>query len=156
ELANLILVGRTPPIKMNSMARSMRCAFMIERFRRLKRSSYIIWVNSMGKIFNYNRINSTYFVFLIVALFYIFNPILSPNVLQAATLSRPANNLGLISYFPMNEGVGTHVGDFSGTGGSGTLMNGVTFVNGRNGKAVRLDGSNDYVITNKHSNVGTD
>jgi hypothetical protein len=40
---------------------------------------------------------------------------------HAAVLSRAPNNLGLVGYWPLNEGVGTRAGDFSGKGNHGTL-----------------------------------
>ncbi len=38
----------------------------------------------------------------------------------AVSLSRPPNNLGLVGYWPMDEGTGTMVGDHSGFGNHGT------------------------------------
>src|SRR3989338_11323922 len=43
------------------------------------------------------------------------------NTADAAVLSRPTNNLGLVGYWPMNEGTSTIAGDFSGKGNNGTL-----------------------------------
>jgi len=43
------------------------------------------------------------------------------NTADAAVLSRPPNNLGLVGYWPMNEGTSTIAGDFSGKGNNGTL-----------------------------------
>jgi hypothetical protein len=70
---------------------------------------------------------------------------LLPNISYAATLSRPANNLGLVGYWSFNEGSGTQAGDFSGNGNNGTLTNGPTWVNGRFGKALLFDGSTQHI-----------
>ncbi len=70
------------------------------------------------------------------------------------TLSKPANNLGLVGYWSMNEGSGTVAGDFSGNNNSGSLS-GATWTNGKFGKAVSLDGVNDYVSGSGVNLAGT-
>ena len=57
------------------------------------------------------------------------------------------NKLGLVSYWAMDEGSGTTLGDASSIGNTGTLTNGPTFIDGRRGKALHFDGTNDYVDT---------
>lgn len=71
---------------------------------------------------------------------------------QASTLTKASNNLGLVGYWPFNEGTGTVAGDFSGYGRNGTLNTFSTpptatsgWGNGKLGKALNFDGSSDYV-----------
>lgn len=71
---------------------------------------------------------------------------------QAATLSKPANNLGLQLYYSFDEGTSTKATDFSGRGRTGTLVNMAApataisgWGNGKLGKALNFDGSNDSV-----------
>jgi hypothetical protein len=63
----------------------------------------------------------------------------------ASSLIIPHNNTGLVGYWDMNEGTGTSVFDRSGAGKTGTLVNGAAWVDGKFGKAVSFDGSNDYI-----------
>jgi hypothetical protein len=64
-------------------------------------------------------------------------------------LLKPPNNLGLIGYWPLNEGVGNQAGDFSGNGNTGTLGNNAgtnpVWTSGKRGKALQFDGSTNYV-----------
>ena len=60
-------------------------------------------------------------------------------------LQKPANNLGLVGYWSFNEGTSTVATDFSGRGNTGTLNGNATWVNGKRGKALTLDGAADYV-----------
>lgn len=64
---------------------------------------------------------------------------------RAAVTQKAASKNGLVGYWNFEENTGTAAGDMSGSGNAGTLTNGPTWVNGRSGKAVDLDGSNDYV-----------
>jgi hypothetical protein len=52
---------------------------------------------------------------------------------------------GLVGYWKFDEGNGTEAGDSSGNNNNGTLENGPTWVDGKYGKAVSFDGSDDYV-----------
>jgi len=70
---------------------------------------------------------------------------------SAATLQKPANNLGLVGYWSFNEGSGTTATDFSGNGNTGTLTNGPTWVDGKRGKGLSFDGSDDYVALGSNS-----
>ena len=45
----------------------------------------------------------------------------------------------------LDEGQGDKVEDSSGNGNTGTLVNGAQWADGKFGKAVELDGSDDYV-----------
>jgi hypothetical protein len=56
---------------------------------------------------------------------------------------------GLVAAYAFNEASGTTTLDASGNGNTGTLTNGATFTAGKNGNAVSLDGTNDFV------NLGT-
>ena len=77
--------------------------------------------------------------------------LLVPHTAHAArtALTKPANNLGLVGYWPMNEGTSTQAGDFSGNGKMGTLStNGgsiPTWTYGRRGNALNFNGTNGYV-----------
>ena len=60
---------------------------------------------------------------------------------SAATLKLPPTNLGLIGYWPMDEGAGSVTKDISGNKNNGTLISSPTWTNGKLGKTVTLDGS---------------
>ena len=59
---------------------------------------------------------------------------------------------GLVGYWPMNEGRGGKAGDASGNGNAGALVGGASWVDGKRGKAISLDGVNGGVSTSL--NVG--
>jgi hypothetical protein len=67
------------------------------------------------------------------------------NVVNAATISKPANNLGLVGYWSFNEATSTQAGDFSGRGNAGTLISGPTWTTGKQGGSITFDGVDDYV-----------
>jgi hypothetical protein len=52
---------------------------------------------------------------------------------------------GCIGRWKFDEGSGTLAADSSGKGRKGTLYNGTQWVTGKSGKAVKFDGSNDYI-----------
>ena len=58
-----------------------------------------------------------------------------------------------VGYWKFDEGSGTVAGDSSGNGNTGTLMNGPQWVNGVSGKALKLDGINDYVYVPHSSSL---
>lgn len=60
-------------------------------------------------------------------------------------VNRPPNDLGLVGYWSFEDGSGTKATDFSGNNNTGTLTNGPTWTDGRFGKAVSFDGTDDYV-----------
>lgn len=72
---------------------------------------------------------------------------------QAAGLLRPANNLGLVGYWSMEDGVGTKATDFSGNGNTGTLVGGVTWVSGMRGKAARSPVGDAYINVGNGSSL---
>jgi len=84
-------------------------------------------------------------VIIILALIIPYSLFLIPEGADAAGLKKPPTNLGLVGYWSMNEGTGSYAGDSSGNKNTGTLTNGPTWVDGKRGKALNFDGSNDYV-----------
>jgi Concanavalin A-like lectin/glucanases superfamily/Divergent InlB B-repeat domain/Fibronectin type III domain len=68
--------------------------------------------------------------------------------------ANPPNQVLALSF---REGSGTAVADSSGSNHNGTLMNGPTWIAGKFGNAISLDGSNDYVsvINSDTLNFGT-
>ncbi|MDO8594906.1 MAG: LamG domain-containing protein [bacterium] len=85
---------------------------------------------------------------LLLTLFSLFS---FPSSASAAILGKPPNNLGLVNYWSLNEGTGTKATDASGTGNTGTLTGGPTWVTGRYGQAVSFDGTDDYVSITDNS-----
>jgi hypothetical protein len=72
--------------------------------------------------------------------------------IYGATLSKPVSNLGLQLYYTFDEGTSTQATDFSGNRRNGTLQNmshpataSSGWGNGKVGKALNFDGSNDNV-----------
>lgn len=72
---------------------------------------------------------------------------------QAATISKPANNFGLVGYWSFDEGAGTIAHDFSGHGNHGTLVNSPTWVDGKKSKSLRFNGSSSYVKVEHSSSL---
>jgi len=70
-----------------------------------------------------------------------------PNAVEAATISRPMHNAGLVAYWPMDEGVGIDVFDRSGNLNHGTTtgMDDFDWVSGKHGGALDFDGTNDEI-----------
>jgi regulation of enolase protein 1 (concanavalin A-like superfamily) len=60
---------------------------------------------------------------------------------------------GQLGYWAFDEGSGTTVKDSSGKGNAGTLMGGATWADGKFGKAVKLDGVDDYVQVAHNANL---
>ena len=86
--------------------------------------------------------------FLYLTTIFIFCVFAIPLSTHAATLSRAPNNLGLVGYWPMNEGVGTQAGDASGKGNAGILVGGSAWATGKFGKTVNFNGSTYVALTN--------
>lgn len=80
-----------------------------------------------------------YYVFLLALL------LLAPSAADARSLQRPPNNLGLVGYWSFNEGTGAVVTDFSGRGNHGSRTGTTTWVPGKLGFALSLNGSTGYV-----------
>jgi len=70
-----------------------------------------------------------------------------PAVTEASTIKAPPSALGLVGYWPMNEGVGTLAGDASGNGNTGTLSGSSipTWTTGKRGNALNFNGTSAYV-----------
>lgn len=64
---------------------------------------------------------------------------------QAAVTQKAADKTGLVGYWSFDEGSGTSAGDASGNGNTGTLTNGPAWGDGKLGKTLSFDGTNDYV-----------
>ncbi len=67
-----------------------------------------------------------------------------PSSAEAATLARPANNLGLQAYWSFDEGTGTKANGLSGTLGAGTIT-GAAWAPGKRGNALSFNGTSDKV-----------
>lgn len=87
-----------------------------------------------------------------LSLFFVFFP--SFFGVYGATISKPANNLGLVGYWSFNEGTSTQATDFSGRGNTGTLTNMSApasatsgWGSGKLGTGLNFDGTDDYVST---------
>lgn len=94
-----------------------------------------------------------------MAFFFVFVFFLPSNA-HANTLSRGANNLGLVGYWSFNEGTSTSATDFSGYGNNGTFNNisnppttSSGWISGKLGKGVKFDGSNDFVSAANSSSL---
>lgn len=73
----------------------------------------------------------------------------TPQNTSAATISRPPSNLGLVGYWSMDEGSGSVANDSSGNGDFGSVS-GATWANGKRGKSLNFDGTDDYLdLSNK-------
>ena len=71
----------------------------------------------------------------------------SVTVTNGTTGSPPPTPLtgALVSYWALDEGIGTTAADASGNGNTATLMNGPTWTAGRRGSALSFDGLTQYV-----------
>ncbi len=72
-------------------------------------------------------------------------PTPTPTSGPTATPTPTPGGTGLVVWYKFDETSGTTAYDSSGNGRNATLVNGPTWVAGRSGNAVNLDGSNDYV-----------
>lgn len=70
-----------------------------------------------------------------------------PEPVHAGVVSRAPNNLGLVGYWPLDEGKGSIAGDVSGNGRNGSL-NGATWGTGRHYNALSFSGSAQSASTN--------
>jgi len=71
---------------------------------------------------------------------------LLPASAHAGILSRPVNNLGLVGYWPLDEGTGTTARDVSGGNNPGTLQNSPTWTTGQIAGALNfVAASSQYV-----------
>lgn len=69
---------------------------------------------------------------------------------DAAVISKAPNNLGLVGYWPMDEGATNAIGDFSGSGNNGTLGGTTTpaWVIGKRGKGLSFGGTGKITLGN--------
>ena len=72
------------------------------------------------------------------------NPAAATSSLPMARALVP-NNAGLVGYWSFEEGAGNQAGDMSGRGNNGTVSGSPTWVDGKRGKALSLNGNNQYV-----------
>jgi len=77
--------------------------------------------------------------FFVLALF-----LLSASSVSAAELKRPPNNLGLVDYFPMDEGTGATTVNKSRVGTAGTIT-GATWVAGKKEQALDFNANGSYM-----------
>jgi hypothetical protein len=82
-----------------------------------------------------------------VAVFLVVGLLAPQGAALAGTLQRAPNNLGLVGYWPLDDGSGTNASDHSGNGNNGTLTNAPAWVAGKMGQALSFDGTNRSVIT---------
>lgn len=68
-------------------------------------------------------------------------------------ISKPPTNLGLAGYWKFDEGSGSAIFDSSGRNNHGTTSGAfaATFIDGKRGKALSFDGTNDYVSVPRNS-----
>jgi hypothetical protein len=71
----------------------------------------------------------------------------SGGTVSASGLVQPPNNLGLVGYWSFEDNGGLKATDFSGKGNTGTLTNMEVsdWVDGKRGKALDFDGSNEHI-----------
>jgi hypothetical protein len=67
---------------------------------------------------------------------------------------KPTNNLGIVGWWPLNEGTSTIAHDISGYGNNGTLINTPTWIEGKKGKGISMTGaSSQYMNVANYSNI---
>lgn len=89
-------------------------------------------------------------LFLLLAILAAFFPL--PKTALAATIGKPPSNLGLVGYWPLDDGTGYKAGDASGNGNAGTITGG-TWTTGKKGGALNFDGTSAYFTTPTLTNV---
>ncbi|MBI5133950.1 MAG: LamG domain-containing protein [Candidatus Taylorbacteria bacterium] len=68
---------------------------------------------------------------------------------EAAAVSKPVSNLGLVGWWKFDEASGTVAHDFSGNGRNGTLSGSPAWIDGKRGEAILLDGTDDtFAVSN--------
>lgn len=88
--------------------------------------------------------NKRIFFLLVVSVFILSSGV--PEHVNGAV--KPANNLGIVGWWPLNEGTSTVAHDISGYSNNGTLTNmdaSTDWISGKRGKALDFDGSNDHI-----------
>ena len=75
---------------------------------------------------------------------------------KASVALKTATDTGLVAYWSFDEGSGTTAEDFSpANANTGTLTNGPTWVDGKVGKALSFDGTDDYVTMGNTNDITT-
>ena len=75
---------------------------------------------------------------------------------KASVALKTATDTGLVAYWSFDEGSGTTAEDFSpANANTGTLTNSPTWVDGKVGKALSFDGTNDYVTMGNTNDITT-
>lgn len=105
------------------------------------RSNETYGSNGTYRTYKSYRTNVTYAVLFVLLCSFFVTP---QKIAKAGILSRPPTNLGLVGYWPMDEGAGNKVIDASGQGNTGTIT-GATWTNGKHGKALSFNGGSDNV-----------
>ncbi len=95
--------------------------------------------------FEIQKKNSESFRSLWISLFLFFVCFLFPTFTYASGITRAPNNLGLVGYWPMNEGSGTVSSDFSGNKNNGAFGGTPTWVSGKFGKGLNFFNLVHYV-----------
>ena len=74
-----------------------------------------------------------------------FGPLTRTALQKSSLLAQVAGSSGLVAAYNFDEGGGTTLTDRSGNSNNGTLVNGPTWVTGKNGGALSFNGSNSHV-----------
>jgi parallel beta-helix repeat protein len=78
-------------------------------------------------------------------------PAPSPTTTATPAPTRTTSTTGLVGQWNLDEGTGTTAADSSGDGDTGYLHNSPTWTSGVSGKALKFNGSNNYVQMNDNS-----
>ncbi|MFA5813978.1 MAG: hypothetical protein WC862_05735, partial [Patescibacteria group bacterium] len=85
------------------------------------------------------------FVGFVFSFFVLFGALAIVSPAYGAITIRPALNLGLVGYWAMDEGAGNKAYDQSGNWNTGTASGSPAWADGKLGKALSFDGTDDYV-----------
>jgi hypothetical protein len=93
-------------------------------------------------------------VMFFVLIAFVAPTLAAPNWLDGWSYREPVTVTGsdLVAEWHFDEGSGNIVKDSSGNGNDGTIY-GAAWAQGKLGKALRFDGSNDYVSVSDHPNL---
>lgn len=96
----------------------------------------------------FNVISIHFKILLFISIIFLLYFLIYTPLAYAGTIIRAPNNLGLVGYWPMDEGTGEFVQDHSGFGNHGTSSppgSSAEWTAGRIGRALNFDGNNDQV-----------
>lgn len=124
--------------------------FLIQKFSRGETSDFGVPRSYLGNPIRYSP--------FIIPLLFVISCLLfvAPHSAHAGGLALPPNNLGLVAFWPLNEGSGTVTSDASGKSNSGTLANGPAWANGKAGKGVVFDGGDDVITAGTQDTLFTE